>query len=170
MSDDLIAQIIGLIASALVITAFAQKSDRRFKLCIAAGTFTFALHFFLLAAYAGAIITFLNSVRTLVSMKFHGSNYILIGFLCLYVVAGIIVYERPLDLLPIFSGAIATFAFYKLSGIKLRIMFLFTEAGWTIYSIVIKSLGGLVTNTFILGTNATTIYRLMRDKKREAPK
>ena len=69
MTSDILAQILGLIASALVICAFLNKNDRSFKIIIMFGTSLFALHFFLLGAYAGAVVAVLNTIRTFFSMK-----------------------------------------------------------------------------------------------------
>lgn len=168
MSDWLsFEQILGYIATALVILSFAQKSEVRFKIIISVAAFVFAIHFFLLGAFAGMAVAILNGSRTLSSMKFHGSSYMMVSFIVLYLIAGVVVYETPIDALPIFSGAVVTFAVYKLSGIKMRALFFCTELGWLIYAFVLKSVGGLITSSFVWGVNVVTIYRLFKDGKIE---
>ena len=165
MSYDVITQAIGLIASALVILSFTQKSDKRFKIFIAVGACVFTLHFILLGAYAGAVVGAINASRTITSMRYHNSNKILVVFVLLYAFSAIYFFNDLVDLLPILSGAVSTVALFKLSGVKLRVAYLFTESGWLLYSIIIKSLGGLITNIFVLSTNVLTIYRLLKEKK-----
>ena len=167
MTHDILVQGIGLVASALVILSFTQKSDKRFKILIALGASVFTLHFFLLGAYAGAVVGAINASRTITSMKYHNSNKVLGFFIVLYVLAAIYFFKDVIDLLPIFSGAVSTIALFKLSGIKLRVAYLVTESGWLAYTIIIKSLGGLITNVFVISTNVLTIYRLLKDKRNE---
>lgn len=165
MSEAVLIQAVGLIGSAVVITAFAQKSDAHFKMVMTLGAFVFAAHFALLGAYAGAAVSIINGLRSGLSIKFHKSNGLLAVFLILYVLAGIYVYETPIDLFPLFSSVLVTIGFFKLSGIKLRILCLITESSWLVYSVIMKSLGGFITNVFVLSANAITIYRLFKDKK-----
>ncbi|MEM7618643.1 MAG: YgjV family protein, partial [Pseudomonadota bacterium] len=87
------------------------------------------------------------------------------AFIFFYLVSAFFVYERPSDLLPVFSGVISTYAFYRLSGIKMRIVFFFAESSWFVFSVLINSIGGIITNIFVLIANSITTFRLLRDKK-----
>ncbi len=167
MDSNVIAQGVGLIASALVIFAFSRKSDKLFKVFVMCGALVFSFHYILLGAYAGAAVAILNAVRTFFVIKFEQSRKVLFSFLFLYLVAGFIVYDKPSDLLPILSGSLSTIALCTLSGIKMRLMAFGIEILWLSYSIVIKSIGGLITNLFVLSTNAITIYRLTLDNKKQ---
>ncbi|MEM8833331.1 MAG: YgjV family protein [Pseudomonadota bacterium] len=168
MSDfDWLAQGVGILASAIVIFSFSQKSDNRFKVFLIAGAFAFAFHYILMGALAAAFVAVVNGIRSFCSIKFHGSDKIMIAFILFYISSIFFVYERPYDLLPVFSGVLSTFALYKLQGIKMRVSFFFAESSWLVFSILINSIGGIITNVFVLATNSITTYRLVRDSKNE---
>ena len=165
MSYDVFVQGIGLVASALVILSFLQKSDQWFKILVGAGAVVFGVHFFLLTAYSGAFVAFINAMRTFTSMRFHNSNKLLYFFLSLYLLAAFVTYEDAIDLLPIISGSIGTIALFKLSGLPLRVAFVFNEIGWLSYAVIVQSIGGMINNSFTLCANLITMYRLLKDKK-----
>ncbi len=167
MSIDYTAQAIGIIASGMAIFAFSHKSDKRFKIIIAMAAFTFALHFFLLGAYVGAAVNLINSLRAGLSLRFHNSNIIMIGFILVYLVAGVFGYQNPQDVLAVLSGCLGTFGMYKLSGIKLRVCLGISSVSWLIHDSLYRSIGGVATELFIQATNAITIFRLHRDKKKK---
>jgi len=167
MNYDVFVQAIGLVASVFGILSFFQKSDKFFRVYLLVAASTFFIHFLLLGAFSGAAVAGINATRTVLSMKFHRSDKILIFALFLYVLAIIFTYEDPSDLLPIFSGAVATIGLFKFSGIKLRMAFLFTETAWITYALVVKSVGGIIASSFALSANLYTIYKLVRDNKNE---
>ena len=160
-----LAQIVGIIASALIITAFAHKSDSYYKYFVMFGALMFAAHFYLLGALAGMFVNVINCIRTGSSIKFHQSNLVLGFFIISYLAAGWFIYETPKDILPVFSGCLASFAMFKFSGIKLRLCMYINSISWITYGILVFSIGGIITETFIIITNTITIYRLLKDKK-----
>ena len=160
-----LAQIIGIVASALIISAFAFKSDHSYKYFVMLGAAMFALHFYLLGALVAVFVNIINATRTASSIKFHRSNYLLIFFIFCYLIIGFFVYETPRDMLPIFSGCLSSFAMFKLSGIKLRLCMYISAISWIFYAISVFSIGGIITETFIIIINSITIYRLFKDKK-----
>ena len=105
MTDDLIAQGIGLIASALLISAFLYKSDGYFKIFIMCGSLAFALHFYLLGAFAGMIVNIISASRSALALKFHNSNTLTLCILATYLIVAVLIYKTPTDLFPLFSGA-----------------------------------------------------------------
>lgn len=166
--NPILTQIIGIIASALVITGFANKKDNNFKFFIMLGSLGFVCHYLMLGAYAGAAANVVNAARTGLSIKFHKSNGMMIFFIAAYLAMGFLTYEEPVDALPVFSGILATFAMFRLSGIKMRLCFFVSSTSWLIYDFIFKSIGGIITEGFVQFTNITTIYRLLRDKKKVA--
>jgi len=167
MTHDIFIQGLGILATLFVVLSFTQKDDIRFKILIMIGAGIFTIHFLLLGAYAGAIVALLNTTRTGLSMTRFKGNYILSIFMMLYVVMAFIVYETWIDILPFFAGAGATFAMFKFSGLKLRYAFFCTEMSWFAYSIIVQSIGGVITNSVVLSMNTVTTYRLLKDKRHE---
>lgn len=166
-SYGFVAQAVGILASALIIYAFTHKSDKRLKIFLMLSNILFASHFFLLGAYAGMAINALNCLRVGLSIKFHNSNKIMLGFISAYLGAGFLVYQNPQDVLPIFSACLGTFAMYKLSGIQMRLCLSVSGMSWLIHDIIYGSIGGVITESVLLVTNVITVFRLYRDKKKQ---
>ncbi len=167
MTPDLFIQLLGLIGSALIIGAFCFKADNHYKYLIMAGNVAFSAHFFLLDAYAGAIVNIINIFRMGLSIKYHKSDLLMGGFIAIYVGVAFLTYETVYHILPVVSGIVGSVAVFKLSGIKMRLLMYIGSVSWLTYDIIFKSIGGIITELFAMCTNAITIYRLMQDKKKQ---
>ena len=165
-SYGVIAQAVGIVASGFIIFSFNQKIDNHLKIYLIIGNMLFATHFSMLGAYAGMCVTTLNVFRVSFSIKFHKSTKMMLGFMTVYILTGIFIYKEMFDLLPIFSSLLGTFSMFKLSGIKLRLLGMFGSSAWLTYGIIFHSIGGIITETSALILNSSTIYRLIRDKRK----
>lgn len=161
-----LAQLIGIIASAIIVFAFNMKSDVRLKLIMVVGSFLFAVHFYMLGAYTGAIVNFINSFRGGLSIKFHKSNKIMLTFIVIYLCLAIVTYDQIINLLPFVTGVLGCFILYQLSGIPMRLAILVSSSLWMTYNIIFMSIGGIITEMFVMSVNCITIYRLFKDKKK----
>lgn len=171
--DFNLAQIIGLIASACIISAFNMKCDKRLKILVATGNVVFAIHFLLLGSFAGAIVAVINIFRALCAIKFHQSTSVMLVFMFCYVLMAFVTYQSWISILPFISGVLGSFALFKLSGIPMRLFVFLGSSMWMTHNIYFKSIGGIITECFVLTVNTITIYRLYRDKKQkkhETPK
>jgi hypothetical protein len=166
-SYQFIAQAIGVIASGFLIFAFTHKSDNYLKTYLILGNFIFASHFLMLGAYAGMLIACINCFRVALSIKFHKSNAMMFSFMVVYILAGVSIYEKPWDLLPVFSSLLGTFSMYKLSGIKLRLCGMLGSFSWLTYGIIFHSIGGIIAETSAMILNISTIFRLRGDHKKD---
>lgn len=166
MDNALLVQILGGFASLLLIVAFSHKSDERFKIILIIGNILFSIHFYFLGAYAGAAINLLNCFRVGFSMKFHKSNAVMFAFMSVYTIVGCLIYEKPLDVLPVFAAFLGTFSMYQLSGIPLRFFMCIGSSSWLVYNVISFSIGGIVTEVFIILASLTTIVRLVADKRK----
>lgn len=165
---QIIAQLIGIIASAFVVLSFGQKRDNHLKIYVMIGNIIFAVHFLMLGAYAGVFVTLLNTCRAGFSIKFHKSTKMMFFFWGIYILAAVIVYEKPIDLFPFFSSILGTYSMFKLSGIKLRLLGMLGSSSWLVYGIVFHSVGGIITEISVMVLNTLTILRLMSDKKKQS--
>ena len=168
LSYDWITQAIGIIASGFIILSFGQKRDLRLKYFLMTGNVLFAIHFGMMGAYAGLAVNILNFLRVWMSIKFHKSTRMMLLFMCLSIATGFAVYQNYYDILPIISSVMGSYSLFKLSGIPLRIFGIIGSINWLTYSFIIKSIGGIMTDTVALVINFSTIYRLKRDKKKVA--
>ena len=167
MPSDILTQGLGILASGFIIFAFTNKSDDRFKIFVMIGSLIFAAHFYLLGAYAGVVVNLINAARSGFSIKYHRSNAALAVFLSIYAIMGIIICKQPVDALPFIAGSMSAVAMYKLSGIKFRLCLSVVSGCWLAYGIIFQSVGVVMTELFVQVTNASTIYRLVRDERKK---
>jgi len=165
-SYDVIAQAIGIVATAFIVGSFLNKRDNHLKGYIMIGNLLFALHFFMIDAFAGMLINIINFFRVGSSIKFHKSTKVMLFFWGAYIIAAIVIYEKPIDLFPVFASMLSTFSMFKLSGIKLRVLAMLGSSSWLIYATFYQSIGGMITETFVMVLNSSTIYRMLKDKKK----
>ncbi|MEM8833332.1 MAG: YgjV family protein [Pseudomonadota bacterium] len=75
MSDWLsFEQILGYIASFIILAGYAIKSDKKTKLILIFSSSLFALHFYLLGAFIAMAICLVNAARNGTSIIYHGSK------------------------------------------------------------------------------------------------
>ncbi len=160
------AQAIGIVATIFIITAFSQKRDNHLKFIGMAGSLLFALHFLLLGAYAGAIVNIVNAFRSGLSIKFHRSTKMMVLFIFVYLFLAILTFEQIINLLPYISGILGAYSLYQLSGIPMRVFGLIGSFLWLTYNIIFMSIGGIITECFVISVNCITIYRIFKDNKK----
>ena len=158
-------QVLGYIASFVLLSGYAIKSDKKTKIILVFSSLFFAWHFFMLAAYAGAFVGLLNALRIVSSIKFYKSTKLMLGFIIAYLAIAIVVFNDVYDLLPIFSAVLGTYAMFKASGIKMRFFGLMGSCSWLIYAIIFGSIGGIITETSLIIIILLTMYRLHCDQK-----
>lgn len=165
--DFNIAQLIGLLASAIIIFAFGHKQDKYFLSIAGIGCFIFTVHFFMLEAYAGAAVNAINGLCAYGSIFFHRSKFMMAFFFLLYGICGVFTIKVWVDALPIVSGFIGVYTVFQLKGLSLRLIMLGTSLMWMIYNIIFMSYGGIITELFVMSSNCLTIFRIWKDEKKD---
>ncbi|KMT65809.1 YgjV family protein [Catenovulum maritimum] len=156
------AQILGLISFAFGIASFYQKDDFKLKLLMLMMLVIHGFHFFLLDAITSALICGVSILRTLFAMYSSSAKFAL-GFIGVYLIAGLSTSSSLLELTPMFAGIIGTYALICLKGIALRIGLMLGASIWLINNIAVGSIGGVLLEAVLVAVNISTIYRLYKD-------
>jgi len=167
-------QFIGFLGLLGIVISF-QKDKRSFTLIAQLfATLLFALHFSLLHAWSGAAMNAIAALRAFVFNQRDSKTYldrksVMYGFILLFWIIGLIVWERPIDLLPVVSMTIECFALWSRKTDNLRWLFLLARPPWIIYHALVGSWAGLATETFILVSISRAIFRfgVKRNKGRK---
>lgn len=77
-------------------------------------------------------------------------------------------FQSPVELLPLTSVLITTYATFLLSGIKMRMTFLLPSTLWLTHNIIVGVPSGILLEVCILVVNLSTIYRMIRGERRLA--
>lgn len=158
----LIIQTIGLVATVLMVSVFqSKKRSSMLKLQISA-TLLFALHFFLLGATTGSILNLAGSLRSFVFLKSHKKRnpQILYLFIALFTLVGLITWQGPISLLPMFGMVAGTIAYWQKTPAKTRMLIPFSTIPWFAYSLISGSIPGVMVESFVFVSTVIGIYRL----------
>ena len=153
------AQVVGLFSFALGILCFYQKDDRRLKITMVIMSVNHAIHFALLGAVTACLGAVLAVIRTGLSLK-TSSKIVAYGFIGLTVLWGAYLAAAWQDMLPIVGSCIGTYSLFCLSGIRMRIGFLFGACFWLANNILIGSIGTTLLEMTLIIVNLSTITRL----------
>lgn len=164
MLFDPLAQLLGLLACAIGVTAFLQRQDRKLRLHLTLNGALMALHFMLLGATAAAINCLLCAVRTWVSGYYRGLGVMLLflGLAWLLVMPQI---GHPIQLLTLIGTTLSTYALFRLEGLALRLCMLGSTLCWLTHNLWAGSLGGSLLEGAFLLVNGRTIFSLQRARR-----
>lgn len=177
---DIIAQTIGIIAMAVAICSFQQRTQKRIVLFQFVSSILFSTHFFMIGAVTGGILNAIGIVRAAIFARRDTKKwaahpvwiYIFSGiFVGVYVLNFTVLGTAPilknflLEVLPVIGMVATTIAFRMKKAAHVRVFSLISSPLWLIYNVVNFSLGGILTETFSLVSIFVGMLRLDIGKK-----
>ncbi|MDB5814741.1 MAG: hypothetical protein JWN23_1858 [Rhodocyclales bacterium] len=163
-----VPQLFGYLAFFFGVGCFLQKSDVRFKVFMSIECISYVIHFWLLGNLTACASSAVSVGRSLAAIRSR-SRWVALIFVLLSLGMGVWLAKTWLSLLPIVASCIGTTALFLLSGVRMRALMLVGTTLWLINNIASGSIGGTMLEAVILTTNTWTIFRLMRDGRRDTP-
>ena len=168
----IISQTIGLIAAALLLLSFQQRTHKRIVLMQFCSGFLFALQYFLLGAYEGMVGNIVGFTRSIAycfrgKSKFADSIFCPIIFSVLAGLGGLLTYTSPASLLPMAAMMISSFVMWSPKTQKLRALTVPTSVMWLIYNVICSSYSGVITEVCNLISIAIGLFRFRNQKSEE---
>lgn len=163
MTQPLLGQLVGLVALALCIAAFANKRDDRLLVILVFANVAFAVQFLLLGGWVAGSISSLIVVRILLVRRYKRSRLVMSAMLAATGLVAGLAWQGPLDAVPLLAGLVGTYAMFMLDGIPMRLLLAVGAACWMLANHLTGSLGALLAESLILVTNAATIVRMWRE-------
>lgn len=167
-NPQVLGQIVGFIALALCIVAFASKNDDRLLAILILGNVAFATQFALFGAWTASAITALIILRIILARRMPGSVPATVLFVCATAAVAAVTWEEATDIFPLVAGIVGTIAMFMLRGIAMRIALAVAALCWAAANAYIGSVGALAAELLVFATNAITIVRIARDRRRLA--
>lgn len=142
----IIAQIIGLIGSAVMILSYQIKKPKSFILVQGLGGTLFAINFFMLGAYTGALLNGINILRSLLMTKVKKHRQLVPIFLiAIYIVATIFTYNGLISIAVLIAQSVGTISFYINNDKIMKLSSLIVVSPlWLVHNIVTRSIGGVL--------------------------
>ena len=161
---ELIAQGVGIVALATNVLSYQQKKQKTLLCYQLIGSALFAVNFFLLGAYAGALLNAVGITRALVFMykeKFNARHPAwLIGYSCLYALSYALVFtvfgKEPtaknliIEVLPVIAMVISTVSFRYTDAKAIRRFGFVNSPLWLTYNCFSGSVGAIICETLNL--------------------
>lgn len=162
----LAGQFFGLASLVLCVLAFSSKQDDRLLVILLSANVAFALQFMIFGSWTAAALSLLVIVRIALARRFPGSIKAMTVMLVASGAAAVLTWQSWADLPAIVAMALGTVGMFLLRGIPMRVCLGLAALAWMLSHILVGSVGGTLAEALVLFTNAITIYRLYRAKKR----
>lgn len=165
-ASQMAGQFFGLVALAICIAAFASKQDDRLMVLLISANVAFALQFMFFSSWTAAVLTLLVIVRIMLARRYLGSRKVLAGVLIANLVAAALTWQHWVDVFPLVAAAFGSVSMFLLRGIAMRVGLGLAAMAWMINNILIGSIGGTLAEGLVVVTNAITIWRLLRVRRK----
>ncbi len=176
--QELIAQIIGIVAMTMNILSFMQKSQKRIIVMQLFGGALFAINYLLLGSFTGCLLNVAAVFRAVVysnKEKFHAEHKgWLCGFSAIFLLTYILTFTLfgkdptpanfAIEVLPVVSMVIATYAFSLKNAAQVRKLGLVYCPMWLVYNCFVFSIGGILCEAFSICSILIGIWRHDRVK------
>jgi len=152
----LIATVIGLIALCVTVYSFQRKQARQIFFVQIFSPLLWALHFFLLGAWAGCLVNILNSLKNTGTVFFsdrHIKKFALIYVSILWFIFWIFVYQTPSDLTILLSNTLGSLLIFVRDNRYAVARGNIVIAGlWFAYGMANSSIPSILTEIFIISS------------------
>lgn len=151
-NKEFIAQILGLIAAAILWWAFQCKNTKRLFLLQLISSIGFSLHFLVLGAYTGMLLNLAEVLRSYLlyrgDKKWTSHRITMVAVMLLMAFCGAVSWDGWLSLLPSAAMVIGTCFMWSRNGKILRLAQLFfISPCWLIYNVAMGSIAGILTES-----------------------
>jgi len=163
---EMLGQFFGLVALAFCIAGFANKNDDRLMVLLISANVAFVLMFASFQSWTAAALTVLVIVRIALARRFQGNWWLMLGMLAVSGLAAWATWQSMTDIFPVMAMVFGTVGMFMLRGIPLRVVLGLAAFSWMLNNIVIGSIGGILAEGMVLVTNAITIVRLYRLRRK----
>lgn len=137
--EKILAEIIGVIGIACSILSFQCEQRRNVLLFQLTASLMFTTQLFLVGAITGACLDLINFTRSLlffIDSRRTKSEWLLVIFMLVLIVAGIVTWKNIYSIFPIIGSLLSTLALWMKTSKKIRLFSLFSGPCWLIYNIV----------------------------------
>lgn len=160
----ILAQILSLIAMVINVVAVQLKTKKQILLAIVAANIFYVTSYILLGAYTGAltcvILIIVIIINTILENKGKTTPKILIGiYSIIYIIIGIATFNGLMDLLPIIASILFILTLAQSKEKYVRLCILGNSTLWIIYDLFVNAYVVGVSDTFVLLSTITAIYR-----------
>jgi|SaaInlStandDraft_7_1057024.scaffolds.fasta_scaffold11602_3 hypothetical protein len=143
------------------IIAFTQKNDKNVIKILAIANVFWVIHFLLMWLYTWVVMVLVAIIRLYLSLKFNKNFKIFIYISLITLIVWILTFKDYSSIFPILASLLATYAFFYLERIRLRLALLLCSSFWLSYNYIHFSIWWIATESILHVVHLITIYRII---------
>lgn len=161
----LIANAVGVVAVALFLLSYQQKTRKNIITLNALSRALYILQYLLLGAYSGAVLDVLGIAVSLIAQHktapfiARHQRGIVIGINLLFLVAGVVFYQNIFSLFSLTGVMLHTNAFWMVDERKIRIVSLSGSPFWLVYNLAAGAFGSATGDLLSILSIVTAMIR-----------
>ena len=166
-----VAFFVGILAVTLYFVGYLQKKRKNIILFNATSRLLYIVQYLLLSAFEGAVLDIAGIVSSLFANKKdtpfirkHLKAFV-ITLNLLIVLAGILVWESPISVLPIIGVLLHTGAFWITNEKTIRIISFLGSPFWLLYNVISGAYGSCIGDVLSMISILISMYKYDRRKK-----
>ncbi len=162
------ADLLGWVASAILVGAFYARSDRGLFWALLAGLSLMAIHQLAIGAPTAAGSFALGALRVVALLRWPRSRGLTVLFCAATLASAALTYHGAASVLAAIGGLATTLSLYRFAGRDLRLSLLPANLVWIAHHVAVGSLPALVMEVAIMAGNALTAWRISEAQQRGA--
>ncbi|WP_017430941.1 YgjV family protein [Vreelandella jeotgali] len=166
MVETLVGQFFGLMALVLCVLAFASRQDDRLLVLLLSANVAFALQFAVFHSWTAAALSLLVLARIALARRYPSNLAAMAAVLAASGLAAALTWQSLADLPALAAMVLGTVGMFVFRGIAMRVLLGLAAVAWTLSHLMVGSIGGALAEMMIIVTNAVTVYRLYRARRR----
>ncbi len=166
---NLIGQFVGFVAIAIAFLSFQVKNKTGILAIQALANFIWAVHFYMIGAFAGCILNLIATARNLIyskrdSWKWLNGVWLPTVISAVVATASILTRETWLDVILLPSTVLSSYTYCLGSERLIRNSTVFVSLTWLIFNIVNFSVSGVIAEVFNLTSLTIAIIRFRKSR------
>jgi hypothetical protein len=172
MINQVFAQSIGFLAFVFIVLSFQNNKRSLILIFLVIAQASFVVHFALLGAWTAVAMNAISVTRTYIFYQRDSKNWAntkiwFYLFLALFWIIGVIVWEGYYSLFPILAMTAETVGLWMKETRYIRLINLIPRPLWFVYTLIVGSYAGMVTEVFVFCSIVVGILRFDVFKSRE---
>lgn len=160
---EILIRLFGLGGLVLCVVPFQFKKHKNIVLCKMVSELLFAVQYFLMGAYTGALVDLISGGRNFLFYRFvekkRSTTPIIIAFALLVMALGVASWAGPISLLPIAAKLLTTVSYGMKKEWLLRLITLPSCLCWIAYNVTIGAWEGMIADSLALVSILIAIYK-----------
>lgn len=157
--ENPLGQWLWFIAMLILFYWFAQKDDTRVIIILNISNIFWIAHFYMIDNIWALLATLIAMLRLYLSLKYKWSMGAMVFVTLACLISWIFAYSEPVSILPIVATIAASYGFFFLDKVNLRLILLLVSSMWFVYHLETGSISWVINEIIVTITLLITIYR-----------